>query len=163
MFIAKITIFLGDSKLQTFFFTANKLLLWNKPVIYSWKLSGIIFCHFLLPSEVSTLHVTLLHGVEVMIHWGNQMVSVDGPHPLQQYSVIYLTSYLTTGFHNTVVVGEFRRVAIHRFTDRCNCAVVLTVTAVSLSIIWLSPCIWWIPSWLMGYANSVSPPNSLAI
>lgn len=97
LFIAKITIFLGDSKLQTFF-TANRLLPWNKLVIYSWKLPRIISCHSLLPPEVNRLHVAFLQGAKVMIHWGNQMVSVDGRHPLQQYSVVSLLLILPQGF-----------------------------------------------------------------
>jgi len=57
------------------------------------------------------------------------MVSVEGRQPLQQYSVVYLTSYLTTVFHSTLVVGEFMCVAIHRPVET-NCAVVITVAIV---------------------------------
>jgi hypothetical protein len=167
LFIAKITIFLGDSKLQTYL-PANRLLLRNKPVIYSWKLYGIISCHFLLPPEVSRLHVALLEGAKVMIHWGNQMVSVDGPHPLQQWSVVHLSSYDTTESHSTLIVGEFMCVAVRRPVET-NCAIVLTV-AVALFILCLAQSIHLLNSFMIhdvhrihGYTNSVFPPNSLTI
>jgi len=54
------------------------------------------------------------------------MVSVDRRDTLQQCSVLCLTSYLTTGFHNTVV-GEFMCVVFHRPVETKR-PVVLTVS-----------------------------------
>jgi hypothetical protein len=52
-------------------------------------------------------------------------------------------------------------VAIHRPVET-KYAEVLTV-AVALLVLWLSPCVYLIPSRFIEYPSSVFPPNSLAV